>query len=360
MKSALTVLLLIHGSIHFMGFVKAFEFANVTQLTNVISRPMGLLWALTGLLYITCAVFFLLKKEGWILLAIAALVLSQILIIGVWTDAKYGTFANVIILIAAIIGIATRYFENNYLKDVREAMQSTKIINEPVTEKDLEPLPPIVQKYLNYVGVVGKPKVFNVKIIFEGQMREKGQEWFDFTSEQYNFIHPPTRLFFMNAKVKGIPTHGYHAYKPEGASMLIKLLSLYPVVDIKSKEMFTTETVTFFNDICLFAPSMLIDSSIQWETIDPLTVKAIFTNDNTSISAILHFIKQGQLVNFVSNDRISVSEMKTFPFSTPAKDYKDYNEYKLCSYGEATWHYPEGDFVYGKFTLKEIAYNVSF
>jgi len=62
--------------------------------------------------------------------------------------------------------------------------------------------------------------------MFEGEMRDKGKDWFRFTSEQYNFFDSPTRLFFMKAKVSGLPTHGYHSYKENRARMLIKLLSL--------------------------------------------------------------------------------------------------------------------------------------
>ncbi len=163
----------------------------------------------------------------------------------------------------------------------------------------------------------------------------------------------------MKAKIMGLPTYGYHKYDREGAGMLIKLESLFPIVDIKGKEMYPAETVTFFNDLCLFAPAALIDKRITWETIDPLSVKATFTTINIKISAILSFNEAGQLINFVSYDRYSVSEMKAFPFSTPAKNYKNINGYNLATYGEATWHYPDGEFVYGKFELKEIEYNVS-
>lgn len=136
--------------------------------------------------------------------------------------------------------------------------------------------------------------------------------------------------------------------------MLIKPLSLFVVVDIKGKEMYPTETVTLFNDLCLFAPAALIDISITWKAIDERSAKATFTTNGTSISAVLYFNETGQLINFISNDRYSVSEMKTFPFSTPTKNYKNIDGYNLPTYGEAIWQYPDG-----KFELKKIEYNVT-
>ena len=118
------------------------------------------------------------------------------------------------------------------------------------------------------------------------------------------------------------------------------------------------ETVTFFNDMCLLAPATLIDKRIKWQTIDEYSVNATFTNQGISISDNLFFNSSGQLVNFISNDRISVSDMKQYPFSTPVHHYQDISGFKLMSEGDAVWHYPDGAFVYGKFKLKSIAYNV--
>ncbi|MBK5212329.1 MAG: hypothetical protein JJE55_01555 [Flavobacteriaceae bacterium] len=162
----------------------------------------------------------------------------------------------------------------------------------------------------------------------------------------------------MKANFKGLPTQGYHCYKDGKASMLIKLLSLFPVVDIKKPEMFKTETVTFFNDMCLFAPAALIDEKIEWETIDDTSVKAIFTNGGTTISATLFFDENGQLVNFVSEDRMDVNSNRKIPFSTPITKYGNINGYNLPVAADVVWHFPDGDFVYGKFYLQDVQYNL--
>jgi hypothetical protein len=51
--------------------------------------------------------------------------------------------------------------------------------------------------------------------------------------------------------------------------------------------------------------------------------------------------------------------MKQYRFSTPVTDYKNINGINVPTYGEAIWHYPDGEFVYGKFSLKTIHYNLS-
>lgn len=358
MRIVLSIILMLHGGLHFLGFAKAFAIGNMAQFTKEFSKPVGLLWFLTGLLFTVSGLLVLFRKEVWVQPAILAIIVSQVLIFTVWVDTKYGTVANMIILIAAIIAFVSEHFEKSYKKEVLSAMENTVVADQLITENDLESLPSAIKKYLRYAGVVDKPKIYNVRIVFEGEMRDKGKHWFKFTSEQYNFFQWPTRLFFMKAKVRGLPTNGYHRYINQGASMRIKLVSLFPVVDIDSPELFPTETVTFFNDLCLFAPAALIDDRITWEEQDALSVRATFTTNNTAISAILYFNEKGQLVNFKSNDRYSISEMKTFPFSTPASNYKNLNGYNLPTYGEAVWHYDDGQFVYGRFNVKSIYYNV--
>jgi hypothetical protein len=198
-----------------------------------------------------------------------------------------------------------------------------------------------------------------MRVVFEGEMREKGKDYFPFTSEQYNFFDEPTRLFFMKAKINGMLVPGYHRYLQATASMDIKLFGLFSIVKHSGDVMNKAETVTLFNDMCLMAPATLIDKRIQWEIINNNSAKATFTNHGITIIATLYFNDHGQLINFISNDRTAVADMSQYPFSTPAKDFRKINDIIVAGYGEAVWHYPEGKFTYGKFYLKEIEYNVS-
>jgi hypothetical protein len=356
---ALFIIILLHGLIHFMGFTKAFGYGNMQQLKIPISKTTGLLWLVIAFLFITAAVLFLQHKQSWWMVALPTAILSQIIITMSWQDAKAGTIANIIILIAAILSFTTSRFENTYRKHVKENLhQNNSITNELLTETDLAHLPLPLQKYLRYAGVVNKPKVKSVRVVFEGQMRDKGKKYFPFISEQYNFFDEPTRLFFMKAKMFGTTVPGYHHYIKANAVMDIRLFGIFPVIQKSGPVMDKAETVTLFNDMCLLAPATLIDKRIQWQAINDTSATAIFTSRNITISANLFFNQQGQLINFISNDRVSVNEMKAFPFSTPVSSYKNINGYNLMSYGEAVWHYPDGDFTYGKFNLKEIEYNV--
>ena len=357
LKFLFAFLLLVHGLIHFMGFAKAFKFGDLPQLKET-SITAGITWLITALLFMIAVVLFLLHKNSWPLVLLVAVFISQVLIILVWKEAKAGTIFNIIALLAAVGELTTQNFEARFIQDVNANFARN---NNPVTGlvslTDIAHLPPPVRQYLLYTGVVGKPKLTNMRISFTGQMRDKGKAWFPFETVQYIFFEAPARLFFMKAVMKGMMVPGYHRYQDEKASMDIRLFGLVPIAQAKGIEMNKAETVTLFNDICLFAPAALIDKRILWQGIDSTCAKAIFTNGQNKITATLYFNAIGQLTNFISDDRYAVSLMRQYRFSTPVKDFKLIGGRNVPTYGEAIWHYPDGLFVYGKFYLKHIAYN---
>jgi len=363
MKTLFLIIIAIHSLIHLMGFVKAFNLAELSQLTQSISKTSGIIWLLTSLLFLCSLGLYVFQKQEWLMVATVAVVLSQIVIIQSWTDAKFGTIANMIILFPIIISFMNTLpssYKNIYKTEVQIRLNDIYDTS-VVSEADIRNIPEPVKKYLHYVGAVGKPKVHNFRAVINGRMRfEKESKWMDIDAQQYNFTNDPTRVFFIESKMFGIPFDGLHLYIGENATMQIKVASIFKMVDTKGDEMNQGETVTLFNDMCLLAPATLIDRNIQWESIDSLTVKAKFTNKSNVITALLYFNEKGELINFISNDRYQSVDGKTYnnyKWSTPIKDYKGFDGRKIPTYGEAIWHTPEGSFSYANFHIKEIEYN---
>lgn len=353
------LLLPVHGLIHLMGFAKAFHLTKIEQLTREITKPAGVLWLTAGLLFVFTAILLLFRNEQWWIPGVLAVVSSQVLIVSAWGDAKMGTVANVVLLLGCIAGFGKWQFERQYRCDVQASLSGIGNATDTlVTERDLKALPAPVQRYLRYAGVLNKPRVKCMRVVMDGRMREKGKEWFPFTSEQYNFYQDPTRLFFMKGRMFGMTVPGYHRYQRVTATMDVRLIGLYSVIRVRGAEMNKAETVTLFNDMCLMAPATLIDERIAWQAINDTSAKATFTNGAVSISATLFFNKAGQLINFVSEDRYAVAEMQQYLFATPIEDYVNMNGYMLGSRGKGIWYYPDGAFTYGEFNIRQIEYNL--
>ncbi|MCD1295348.1 hypothetical protein CUJ83_10085 [Methanocella sp. CWC-04] len=275
-------------------------------------------------------------------------------------------FIAIILLIIASAVFSLVYLsgdlERTYKAEVSKRLESTAGLKQEIlTEDDMAHLPVPVQKYLRYTGVVGKEKVHNFRAVLDGQMKgDPEKDWANIEAVQYNFFDVPARLFYIKMNMFGVPVLGLHSYTEENAFMHIKIAGLVTVLDSRGPEMRISDTVTLLNDMCLMAPAALIDKRIQWETIDPLTARAMFENMGCKVSAVLYFNEKGELVNFISDDRFMIpmnGQSRKGSWSTPVRDYKDFGGIRLQSYGEAIWNFPEGDYCYGKFNIKKVKYN---
>jgi hypothetical protein len=358
------IFLVLHGLIHMMGFAKAFRYAELPNLTQPISPAFGVLWAMAALLFLGAAVLFLAAPRWWWAVGAAAVVLSTIVIWPSWSDAKYGMVANVIVLVAVAFGFLAQgplSLRAEYENDVDERLTRDSA-RELITNADVERLPAPVARYLRGVGVVGQRRVMNVRAKMHGRIRSApNARWMPFTAEQYNFVEPPSRLFYMTASMFGIPAQGYHRYVDAAATMRVKAAALVPVADASGDLMTQAETVTMFNDMCLLAPATLVDSRIAWHATDSRTVRAVFTNAGHTISATLLFDEAGRLVNFVSDNRLQFSpgaEPRRTRWSTPISAYRAAAP-PIMERGDARWSEEDGDFVYIELTLDDVAYNVT-
>ena len=271
---------------------------------------------------------------------------------------RLALFLGLLVLVAAIAARSGGY-ERAYRAAVRPQLAGGP--ERLVTEADLATLPEPVRVYLRRAGAVGRPRVRNFRVRFAGTFRNGLKApWMDFRSEQYDFVDRPARMFLMRGSLRGVPARGLHLFQDGAASMRIQLASLFQVVDARGPELDQGETVTWFNDLCLFAPAALVDPRIQWEPEGPSAARARVRLGRVAIGALLRFGPDGDLVDFVSEDRFLSADGKSYrryPWSTPAGDYRDIGGRRVPGYGEAVWHTPEGEFCYGRFHLADIEYN---
>ena len=112
-------------------------------------------------------------------------------------------------------------------------------------------------------------------------------------------------LYFTDQGQTGLHDPTGRVYRYDTAGKLTMLVNTVPSPN--GLVMNKAETVTLFNDMCVFAPRALVDPGIQWREIDPLNVSAAFTNAGITIQAVLTFNAEDELVDFVSDDRLAGS-----------------------------------------------------
>lgn len=364
MRFLLTALLVIHGAIHLLGFLKAHELAELPELQLAVGAGMGLLWLAAAILLFLAAAGLIVTPRVWWVPALLGVVLSQLLITGAWADAWAGTIVNALLLVPIALAAADvrpSSLQSIYRREVRSALESTSREDTPITSADLAGLPPRIRRYLERVGVVGEPRVWSFHAGFRARIRGAPEDrWMAGTAEQYELFHPPARLFFMKARKLGLPVHVLHRYVGDSATMEGRLLGLLTIFEISGPELTRSETVTLLNDILFMAPAALVDLPVEWEVLDAYRVRATFTHAGHTVTAIAYFDEEGDLVDFDSEDRYQMDrDPPTLArWSTPFYEPRELGGRRLPSGGETRWGDPGEEWTYGDFTLRWIRYNV--
>jgi len=104
MKLLFILVVVGHGLIHLMGPAKAFGFAELPQLTQPISKAMAIVWLLAAAALLATAAAVLVWPRWWWVVGTVAIALSQAAILSSWSDAKYGTVANVAVFVGVVFG----------------------------------------------------------------------------------------------------------------------------------------------------------------------------------------------------------------------------------------------------------------
>jgi len=277
---------------------------------------------------------------------------------------QYKKILHICGLVFVIIGLSgCSTLHKTFVNRVKDEFVSQPVSSDSLlTEEKLAHLPLPVKKYIILSGAVGKSIPRNFRLEFSALMIAKpGAKPMKAQSIQYNFFTDKARIFFMTASKLLIPFRVLHTYRNQQATMVVRIASLFNVVNASGSGLTEAETVTLLNDMCLFAPGSLIDKRLNWKELSPVSAEVALTNGQYKVKAILYFNDAGELIDFYSEDRSALQPDGTLlkaPWSTPVKNYQEYDGIRIPTYGETIWHYKDGDFTYGKFTLKSIEYNV--
>ncbi|RUT28294.1 hypothetical protein EMQ25_17045 [Arsenicitalea aurantiaca] len=245
----------------------------------------------------------------------------------------------------------TRAFETRRTEAIAVPRKAAGLL----TEADIAHLPPPVRRYVALTGSIGRKMVTEVTLGFDATMYSApGAAGMTGPVTQYERFDLPQRLFLMRTRMNGLPVAVLHDFAADHATMRVRLAGLVNIVDVAGPELTRTETVTILNDLCVFAPSRLVDPRLTWIPIDDTRARVAFALGPNTVSAELIFNEAGELVDFVSDDRGMLEEngaLRLLRWTTPLSVYRNFGGWRLASEGEAIWHLPEGPFRYGRMRL---------
>ena len=361
MRILLAILISIHGIIHLFGFLKAFGVSEFNAITQPISKPFGIIWLITFILFLTTLVLFLIQHNGWWMIGILAVLLSQFLIILYWQDAKFGTIINLIIIASILIAYSSYDFKKKVNGETVQMLTSSeaskKII---VSEQMITDLPTIVQKWVVNSGILGKELVQNVYLEQDLQMlmKPEQQNWSNAKARQYFTIQPPGFNWTVNLQMNlGLSVVGRDKFENGKGEMTIKLFSLIPIVNSKNSEKINQATLQRYLAEIVWFPSAALSRNITWDPVDDFSARATMEYNGTKGSGVFHFDESGNFKKFVTMRFKDEKDSEPTQWSVLATKTEEIKGIKIPVELKANWKLENGDWTWLKLKITDIAYN---
>lgn len=363
MQTILIVLIGIHGIIHLLGFLKAFGISEVRAISRPISKAFGLFWFLSFLLFAITIFLIIVHSDYWWVSGILGLIVSQVLIFSVWSDAKFGTFANLIILLAAIIGYSNFNFKQKIKRERQALLESSQFKGkEVISKKSINHLPMIVQKWLMNSKVLGNQPISNVYLTQELQLKLKPEQenWDSGKAEQYFTTQPPAFNWSIHTKMNSVlEIVGRDKFSDGKGEMIIKLLSLIPVANVKNDKKTNQSTLQRYLAEIVWFPSAALSQYIKWETIDNDSAKATMEYKGTQGSGVFQFDKDGNIKKFKAMRYKDSNDSQPTEWSVIVTKIKELNGVKIPIECEASWKLKNGPWTWLRLKVTDIQYNVN-
>lgn len=361
MRVFFLILVVAHGLIHILGFLKAFGFAEIKELTLPVSKFWGLLWLLVTLFFLIYGImFFTAYTYSW-LFGLIALVISQVLIISFWADAKVGTVPNVIILLVVISAVAGFRFDRMIAAETHHILSGVAPGQSPIIRAgDIVGLPQVVQNWLKITGTIGKPFIRSGRVVQKALMKMKPsqKDWYAADAVQYTTSEPPAFIWAVRLKMMPlINIRGRDRFIDGHGGMLITINALLPVVNERGPKLDEGTLQRFLGEVVWF-PAMALSPYITWEDLDDTSARATMQYKNTEADGTFYFNEQGDFIKFVAlRYKGNEPEAQRYPWVLTVDDYGEFDGIRVPVKMKATWELEEGNWTWLDLEIVDLKYN---
>jgi hypothetical protein len=360
MRIALLIILAIHAIIHLFGFLKAFELAQFEALKEPVSRSFGILWLLAGITLICSLILNISGSNAWWLLGLMGVFLSQILIFYFWSDAKFGSIANLIILIAVVLAYFQFSFDRQMEKEIAQIKANTQELDsERISKEDISHLPAIVQKWLDASGVLGREPISRVYLeqALQFRMKPEDQDWSAGTAQQYFSVEPPAFHWTTEMKMNSIlKVLGRDRYVNGEGEMTIKLLGMLAVADVKADPKTNQATLQRYLAEIVWFPTAALSPYLEWEQIDELSAKASMRYQGVEGSGTFHFNEAGEFTKFSTLRYMDANDEAPTEWVVKAKRLDKFNGIQIPVECEASWILESGEWNWLKLEIEKLSF----
>jgi hypothetical protein len=233
----------------------------------------------------------------------------------------------------------------------------------PVSERQLTGLPSAAQRYLRFMGVVGRPPDWSYLAHCTGRFRLRpGWPWLPCEAWQYNSGVEVARVFRL--RIGGpLPMSARDVYLHGQGSVRGTLAGLVHLVSGAGPEYDVSELVAYLNDAVFCAPGTLLNLPLTWTAAGDRCFDLTLRDAGHRVTARVFLDDRGAPVDFSTEDRWCdlPGGLARVRWTTPVRGCRHPAGRWLPTRGTAIWHLPGGDFSYAELRFRpgDLSYNVA-
>lgn len=247
-----------------------------------------------------------------------------------------------------------------FLVELRRARALVKRIY--TGKHKLEELPIALQHFLTQSGFMAVNNIHQAKVEWKSATLKfsKTGKWKHIDCIQHNFLPDPIRLVYMKTKMFGIVgLEAFDSFRHGHGGMMIRMAQLFNMSDAKGPEMDKAELVTILAEVMIF-PDYAVQTYIQWEEINPYTLRGTINYHGLMASGIFYFNSNFLIEKFETTDRFYTDKKGKFhpvKWTAECSGYTRHGEISFPTSFKATWNFPTGDFTYFQGQINTIIIN---
>lgn len=363
MKTVLFLLIMLHGLIHLLGFAKGLGLWEAPGFTLTVGSAAGILWGVAGLLTMGFGLLYLSGSNAQIWAGLLAAALSQALIFTAWGDARWGTLANLLILLLVALAWGRASADRRWEASLAAVTRSVPEMRSPDRYTPLTEVPGVVQAWLQRSGALGREPAAIGIIGQRARLKLKpGQEtWLEARAWQRTNLAEPAFAWRVNVPLWGpVFMDGLDQYLDGNGSMYIALQALLPVVNETGPMIDEGAAQRFLGEMVWF-PGFALSPYVSWEESAPLAARATLRYGGREAAGTFHFNGQGEVVRYEAlRFKGNAPEARRYPWVLEIQDYREFDGVRVPSRMTATWMLEDGPWTWMELevTALEVQYSV--
>jgi Family of unknown function (DUF6920) len=228
--------------------------------------------------------------------------------------------------------------------------------------RELDGLPPPVQRYLRAALTDGQPMVAAVRIAHAGtfNMSEAGEQWKPFTSTQRVITRRPG--FDWDARITllpGLPVRAHDAYLAGGGLLHATLLGLVTLAELHGTPALAQgELMRYLAEAPWYPTALLPSQGVRWEAVDDASARATLADGGTSATLLFRFEASGLVgsVRAEARGRTVRGAVVPTPWEGRWWRYEARDGMRVPLEGEVAWLLPGGPRPYWRGRVTRLAY----